>query len=85
MRQNLRLNAQPVDNILRHAERRIDRLESGMAQQREAANAEERVEYVWHVAGAIREAARLRVLTGENELLQLLGANPMQPPHNGQR
>jgi len=78
-------DAQPIDDVLGHAERWIDGLQAGMSQQRESADAEERVEYVGHVACAIGETARLCILAGQNELLQLLGADPVQTTHDGQR
>jgi len=55
-----------------------------MAQQWETSNAEERVEYVGHIARTVWEAASFCILAGQYELLQLLGAYPMQASHNGQ-
>lgn len=78
------MQSQFIDNILWHTERGIDGLEAGISQKREASDAEECMEYVGHVACAIGEAACLCILAGENELLQLLGTDPVQTTHNGQ-
>lgn len=83
-RQTLGMQSQFIDNILWHTERGIDGLEAGISQKGEASDTEECMEYVGHVACAIGEAACLCILAGENELLQLLGTDPVQTTHNGQ-
>lgn len=72
--------------MLRQAQRRIDRLQPTVRlQQRQPRQPEQRVKDVRHVAVAIAEAARFRVLARQNELLQLLRVDPVQPAHDRQR
>jgi hypothetical protein len=55
-------DTESVQDVLRHAEDGIDGLDGGLAQEGEAGHAEQRVEGIRHVPGAVRKPARLRVL-----------------------
>ena len=66
-REGLRPDAAPPERLARHAEHGVDVRQRAVAEQREAGQAEQRVERVAHIARPVGDAALLAILAGQDK------------------
>lgn len=83
--EQVRLQVNPLQDILRHAQNRIHGLDLFVSEKGETCNSEQSVERIHHVSWSISKTSGLLVLTGQNKPSELGLVDPVDPADDFQR